>query len=880
MRKFLPTLFASMLLLSPLVSLAQQGLVTDNGDGTYTAIYTAGKAAGEAKISVITSNGKFATAAITLLDTKVELSAERTELPATFLSTTNIILGVTDNNINQGNNMHLLSCVIATCVILGSVATRGYLFSRDSVSPFQDAVVSWHMNGLNSSEGDESQLTVQGNVKLGVDLLDTERSDSMQRLGDGQVAVFDGGYLLAGEGAEQALDLRGDKMSLCFRFRNTSGCADAPLLSRNVPNDQHSNLLYTTPLNMNLVRYPYLDRTRDENELEFRWRTTPLKERVRAEYFDDKNPIHRVHSFHIDWEKKHGIRGDFLDGILRLNAPIGLIGKDRWHDVIVRFNRAKLELFVDGVLIDENWPHGNLHQFQGPFLIGAGFQDGKLLSGFRGLVDHVAIWDRALSDEEISRLSGGPDVAAQRDIEIFGTKQKVGQYWNPRGFNTSVGDCMAFSHDGTFHVYFLSNRRYGGSKWGLQALPWGHVSTKDLRHWKEHPCPLDITEPWECCLGTGSFAYHDRKFHLYFIKHDRRAPFLDNPNYGDAVFTATSDNGLLFEKEFSPLFVPGFFNTNDINPDIYPDKTNGGYILNLSNWKVFQSKDLKQWEVRENITTPEWWVCSSYFQWNDWYYYSSCGFYWMSQEPVEDPAAEWEWASQQTINDGIRVPKMDQINGRYISAGFTPTPPDAYYGGELLVRELIQEPDGLLGSKWVEEMIPESGDLMKLVFSTLRGNAWQQGGAILISAPEGFAIGALENVPQDVRITLQVKPRAGTKQFGISVRGTGNYESGCELQFAPDRSHVQFAAVTDSRIAEVESNWIAIPGVRDIDKPFTLDLIVKDDLIDACIGNRRTIITRNLTKLTGDQLFFFVQDGKATFDEIRVRPLIENTMDA
>ena len=129
-------------MLLPLVFLAQQGIVTDNGDGTYTAIYTAGEAAREAKTSVITSNGKFATAAITLLDTKVELSAERTELPATFLCTTNIILGVTDSNINQGNNMYLLSCVIATWVILGSVATRGYLFSRDSGSPFQDAVVS------------------------------------------------------------------------------------------------------------------------------------------------------------------------------------------------------------------------------------------------------------------------------------------------------------------------------------------------------------------------------------------------------------------------------------------------------------------------------------------------------------------------------------------------------------------------------------------------------------------------------------------------------------------------------------------------------------------------------------------------------------------
>ena len=78
------------------------------------------------------------------------------------------------------------------------------------------------------------------------------------------------------------------------------------------------------------------------------------------------------------------------------------------------------------MLIDENWPHGNLHQFQGPFLIGAGFQDGKLISGFRGLVDHVAIWDRELSDEEISQLGGGPDVAAQRNTEIFGTKRKRG----------------------------------------------------------------------------------------------------------------------------------------------------------------------------------------------------------------------------------------------------------------------------------------------------------------------------------------------------------------------------------------------------------------------------------------------------------------------
>ena len=70
-------------------------------------------------------------------------------------------------------------------------------------------------------------------------------------------------------------------------------------------------------------------------------------------------------------------------------------------------------------------------------------------------------------------------------------------------------------------------------------------------------------------------------------------------------------------------------------------------------------------------------------------------------------------------------------------------------------------------------------------------------------------------------------------------------------------------------------NWRAIGGVTDIDGPFTLDVIVKDDLVDACVDNRRTIITRNLTRLGGDRLFFFVDHGEVTFEDVRVSPLIE-----
>ncbi|MAE19868.1 hypothetical protein CMK12_13235 [Candidatus Poribacteria bacterium] len=70
----------------------------DNGDGTYTAIYTAGNVVGEAKITAATKNGKFATTIITLLETKVELSLEKNSLPASSLSTTNITITVRDSN--------------------------------------------------------------------------------------------------------------------------------------------------------------------------------------------------------------------------------------------------------------------------------------------------------------------------------------------------------------------------------------------------------------------------------------------------------------------------------------------------------------------------------------------------------------------------------------------------------------------------------------------------------------------------------------------------------------------------------------------------------------------------------------------------------------
>lgn len=66
-----------------------------------------------------------------------------------------------------------------------------------------------------------------------------------------------------------------------------------------------------------------------------------------------------------------------------------------------------------------------------------------------------------------------------------------------------------------------------------------------------------------------------------------------------------------------------------------------------------------------------------------------------------------------------------------------------------------------------------------------------------------------------------------------------------------------------------------IENVSGLDSAFRLDLIVKRDFVDACIDNRRTIISRRSDRPQGDRLFFFANGGEVSFEDITVGPLDE-----
>ena len=430
---------------------------------------------------------------------------------------------------------------------------------KENVSPFNDAVAVWHMADLKDSSGNNNSLTAQGDVSVGVELDGSDLEASLKRGGNGKAAEFRGGYLSAEQGANGKMNLSGSVMTMCIRLRNPSGNWDGPLFGKYGGDELASYYLYamdgaTKPFEGITgeelkVQTPYLDLfSADAGSkavsgtkalIEFVWGTEPRQDIIDGLV-----------------EQKCGdpLLQEAKDGVMKINFPLAWIGPTDWHDLIVRFTGPKLELFIDGVLVDEEFPIGELRQSPAPCLIGADAQNGEVKAGFQGLVDHAALWDRALSGDEIVMLSGGRDVVAMRDVEILGEEKDRLQYWRPRGHNTRAGDCMPFFHDGVFHLFYLIVRRNHHGKWqaGHGGLQIGHASTKDLVHWQHHPMALSITEQWESWLGTGDFIYHDGLYYTF----QKGPSMLKEFGFG-GIQKATSTDGIHFTKEGPHPFLHG-----------------------------------------------------------------------------------------------------------------------------------------------------------------------------------------------------------------------------------------------------------------------------------------------------------------------------------
>ena len=542
---------------------------------------------------------------------------------------------------------------------------------------------------------------------------------------------YGGGYLDAGQGVEGALNPKGRTFTLCIRLRDPSGTWMAPLFSKH---GGHDKLVY------NLFSHDFGQG--------------------------------KVVGFEL------GTEG--TKGMTQVTVPLKMIGPTDWHDIVCRSDGAKLQLFVDGVWMDEGFPMGALRQGNTePCLIAAESVNGAIKSGWRGMIDHVALWSRALSDAEIETLSGGGVEVQKRWAQYLGALPSM-QYFRPHNqFN--VGDTLPFFHDGTFRFYYLLDRGHHSAKGGQGAHQWAHASSRDLVHWTEHPLAIPITRDEEGSICTGSVFFHAGTWYGFYASR--------LIGKGEHLSLATSPDGIHFTKtEPNPFLSPAAKYTNGFrDPHVFLDGRTGLFHLLVSTMLKegkrgcladYTSTDLKQWtEVEpfliEGGEVPE---CPDYFHWNGWYYLIFSNGQVAHYRMSKDPLGPWERPKSDVIDGpAARVMKTAAFTGnrRIGTASIWPHG----YAGWAIFRELVQRDDGTLGSKFVPEMIPPTGDPAALKPEGFAGDTR----TVRLNSAQGPATATFTGLPHNGRLRLRIDAKAAV--VGLRMRASSD-KDGHELRIS------------------------------------------------------------------------------------------------
>jgi hypothetical protein len=93
------------------------------------------------------------------------------------------------------------------------------------------------------------------------------------------------------------------------------------------------------------------------------------------------------------------------EGIIRASFPLSKIDPSAWHDFVGSYDGKRLALFCDRKLLASVPCQGALVPNDGPLLIGAEMDGGKIIHNFHGELQEAGIWSRALTRGEIEILS-------------------------------------------------------------------------------------------------------------------------------------------------------------------------------------------------------------------------------------------------------------------------------------------------------------------------------------------------------------------------------------------------------------------------------------------------------------------------------------------
>ena len=347
-----------------------------------------------------------------------------------------------------------------------------------------------------------------------------------------------------------------------------------------------------------------------------------------------------------------------------------------------------------------------------------------------------------------------------------------------RPVGSVAADFIPFYWKGVYHLFYLRDYR-DPAKHG-EGTPWFHLSTRDFVEFADHGealarGPIGSQDVW---VFTGCVFEHEGLFHIFYTGHNSHFPKVGKPQ--QAVMHATSPDLLTWTKDPSgTFFAPdeGYEKDDWRDPFVFWNAEAGEFWMLLAARKktgpsrfrgcvaLCSSKDLKSWTVRDPFWAPDEYFtheCPDLFRIGDWWYLVYSTFsercvthYRMSRSlagpwlaPANDTFDGRAYYAAKTAGD-----EGAQGNRRFVF-GWLPTrdreKDDGWWqwGGDLVVHETRQNPDGTLRVLAPQSVLNQFGKLVSLELEPVLGQ-WNVIHESADAAPEPQGLLHASLVPAD-----------------------------------------------------------------------------------------------------------------------------------
>jgi beta-fructofuranosidase len=452
-----------------------------------------------------------------------------------------------------------------------------------------------------------------------------------------------------------------------------------------------------------------------------------------------------------------------------------------------------------------------------------------------------------------------------------------------------AADFIPFYTNGRFRLFYLLDWRKP-TEHG-EGTPWYQISTTDFVRFDEHGemLPRGSREEQDLYVFTGSVIEGEGRYHIFYTGHNPHFRRVGKPEQG--VMHAVSDDLYHWTKlPNETFFAPsvGYEPHDWRDPYVWHNEDAGEYWMLLAARRttgpsrrrgctaLCASKDLRTWEVREPFWDPGLYYtheCPDLFRIGDWWYLVYSTFsercvthYRMSRSlsgpwlaPDNDTFDGRAYYAAKTASDG---------NRRYVF-GWNPTRDGErddggwQWGGNLVVHEVVQEPDGTLSVRVPETVDDAFLKPLPVSWSDSFGGGRVGDDAVRVKSPESFGCVSAGAMPVSCKIETTLTFGGGTRGCGVMLRSSDDFESAYYIRLEPAKRRLVFdmwpRAGDRPHCVELERPLDAPTG-----SPVTFKIFV-DGSVCVVYANDRIAMNARLYNMKAGNWGVFVNEGTATF---------------